>query len=259
VTFTPADTTDYQSVFAQTVIVVNAAPPAPPAATTTRLEVSVNPSTVGQPVIFTAIVGTSANLIPTGTVTLMMVGTALATAGLGADGQAIFSVSSLPPGVDAITARYTGDANFQGSTSGAVVQLVQAPVPPPAPPSVMQAEPLVIDVVRGKGRRARSVPEFAGFEIVFNEALSVSGAQSPSNYLVEQAMRRGRKTIDEPVAVTVQYNPADSTVDLLVVGKPRFADGGQLSLNAAEFLNSAGEALVGQAAFTVLAHARGVA
>jgi Bacterial Ig-like domain (group 3)/Bacterial Ig domain len=228
-------------------------------ATTTMLAVSVNPSTVGQPVTFTAIVTTSANLIPTGTVTLMMGGTALATAGLGADGQAIFSVSSLPPGVDVITARYSGDANFQGSTSAAVVQLVQALAPPPPPPSVVQAEPLVIDVIKGKGRHARSVPEFAGFEIVFNEALSVSGAQSPSNYLVEQAVRRGRKTIDEPVAVNVQYNPADSTVDLLVVGKPRFADGGQLSLNAAGFLSSAGEALVGQTAFTILAHARGVA
>ncbi len=233
--------------------------PAVPPATTTMLEVSVNPSTVGQPVTFAAVVGTSANLIPTGTVTLLMGGVALATAGLGAGGQAIFSVSSLPPGIDVIAARYSGDSSLQGSTSDAVAEVIQRPTPPPSPPRVVQVEPLVVNVIKGKGRRARSVPEFAGFEIIFNEALSVSSALSPSNYLVKQAVRRGRKTINKPVAINLQYNPAGSAVDLFVVGKPRFANGGQLSLNAAGILDPAGEAVVGQTVFTILAGARGVA
>jgi hypothetical protein len=94
------------------------------AATTTTLISSVNPSLPGQPVTFTAgVVGSGGT--PTGTVTFKDGSNTLGTATL-SSGQAIFVISSLAQGAHSITAVYGGDANFQGSISAAVNQVVLA-------------------------------------------------------------------------------------------------------------------------------------
>jgi uncharacterized repeat protein (TIGR01451 family) len=95
------------------------------ASTATTLVSSVNPSTVGQSVTFTATV-TSASGVPTGTVTFFDGGTAIGTATLTA-GAASFTTSTLLAGTHVITARYGGSAGFPASNSSALTQIVQVP------------------------------------------------------------------------------------------------------------------------------------
>jgi hypothetical protein len=92
------------------------------APTITTLTSSPNPSNVGQQVTFTATVipllGTGT---PTGTVTYLVDGVPQATLPVGTP----FQTSSLTPGVHVVIAQYSGDTNFNGSTSNPVIQVVQ--------------------------------------------------------------------------------------------------------------------------------------
>lgn len=92
----------------------------------TSLSSSANPSTIGQSVTFTATVaaaGAGAGT-PSGTVQFLNGTTSLGTATLDSAGKAKFTTSSLPVGVDSITARYQGDKNFVQSVSPALSQRV---------------------------------------------------------------------------------------------------------------------------------------
>jgi len=85
--------------------------------TTTAVTSSQNPSTVGQPVTFTASVSPIAPGAgtPTGTVTFLDGGSPIGTGTLGG-GVATFTTSALAPGSHTITASYGGDGSFNGST-----------------------------------------------------------------------------------------------------------------------------------------------
>jgi YVTN family beta-propeller protein len=96
-----------------------------PAATTTSLAASMNPSYTGNATTFTATVGSSAG-IPAGTVTFDDGSTALGTGTLNSTGQAMLTTSTLPAGSQTITAVYGGNAEFAGSTSSAVDETVKA-------------------------------------------------------------------------------------------------------------------------------------
>ena len=86
------------------------------AASATAVSSSQNPANVGQSVTFTATVASSAG-VPTGTVQFKDGGTNLgAPQALNGSGAATFTTSSLSAGVHAITADYSGDANFLTST-----------------------------------------------------------------------------------------------------------------------------------------------
>ena len=85
-----------------------------PTTTTTTVTVSSNPSVFGQLVTFTATV-TGSPGTPTGTVTFKDGSTSLATASL-SSGTCTFSTASLPAATHTITANYSGDATFGGST-----------------------------------------------------------------------------------------------------------------------------------------------
>ncbi|HZS46115.1 MAG TPA: Ig-like domain repeat protein [Blastocatellia bacterium] len=91
--------------------------------TTTTLVSSVNPSTFGQSVTFTATVTSSGSGTPTGTVTFMDGATTLGTGTL-SGGVASFSTATLSVGTHSITAVYGGDSTFAGSTSNTVNQVV---------------------------------------------------------------------------------------------------------------------------------------
>ncbi len=95
------------------------------ASTTTTLASSVNPSTFGQAVTFTATVSTTATgmLTPGGTVTFLD-GTAVIGTGTLSMGHATLMISTLTAGNHMITARYEGDTNFITSTSTVFTQTV---------------------------------------------------------------------------------------------------------------------------------------
>jgi hypothetical protein len=87
--------------------------------TTTSVVSSANPSTVGQPVTFTATVSAVAPGAGTrtGTVTFKDGAAVLGTGSVNASGIATFSTSGLAVGAHAITATYGGDSNFNASTA----------------------------------------------------------------------------------------------------------------------------------------------
>ncbi|HLW84561.1 MAG TPA: Ig-like domain repeat protein [Candidatus Sulfotelmatobacter sp.] len=87
----------------------------------TAIVSSLNPSTVGQEVTFTATVTTSGS--PTGTVTFKYGTTVLGTGSLTGN-TASLSTSSLAAGTYNINAVYSGDGTFKGSTSPALNQVV---------------------------------------------------------------------------------------------------------------------------------------
>jgi hypothetical protein len=90
----------------------------------TTLTLSANPAQqmITMPVTFTAQLGPTTSLAPTGTVTLydQSVGTQLGNAPIGANGQAVLTVTIIGPGVHSITASYSGDPVFPASNSNAV-------------------------------------------------------------------------------------------------------------------------------------------
>ncbi len=104
-----------------------------PVASTTALTASANTITTGSSVTLTATVTGAAGstATPTGTVTFMNGSTTLGTGTL-SSGNTTYTTSALPAGSDSITAVYSGDSNFNGSTSAAVtitVNAASAPVP----------------------------------------------------------------------------------------------------------------------------------
>lgn len=100
-----------------------------PGGTTTVVTSSVNPSTVGQSVTFTATVtGTT----PTGTVQFRDGAVNLGAPAALAAGVATLTTSSLGAGTHVVTAIYSGDADDGASTSPAVSQVVSAGVTPGA-------------------------------------------------------------------------------------------------------------------------------
>src|SRR5581483_3433104 len=87
---------------------------------------SANPSVFGQAVTFSTTVTAVAPGagIPTGSVTFRDGATTIGTAALNASGQASFTTNALVVGSHSISASFSGDANFNASTSGITTQTV---------------------------------------------------------------------------------------------------------------------------------------
>ena len=95
--------------------------------TTTTIASSINPSTAGQPVTFTATVAVKSGMgTPTGTVNFNDGGTLIGTGRLPGN-TATLMTSSLALGNHTINATYAGIANFLTSTSQALLQAVSTP------------------------------------------------------------------------------------------------------------------------------------
>lgn len=108
--------------------------------TTTTVATSGSPSTSGQPVTFTATVSVKAPGATTQftSVTGMVTffdgnGTIkLGTGTIDSGGQATFSTAALAVGTHTVTASYSGDSNFNGSTSATLTQTVNGTASPPS-------------------------------------------------------------------------------------------------------------------------------
>ena len=96
-------------------------------ATVTILQTDPSPARVGDPVEFDVAVRADQGAIgfPTGTVTLMEGLTVIAA--MASLGGATFHIDNLPAGIHVISAVYSGDANFTGSTSNAVTKEIKVP------------------------------------------------------------------------------------------------------------------------------------
>ena len=94
-------------------------------ATTTAIASSLNPSTVGQSITFTATVTSQTAGTITGTVNFFDGSTQIGTGTL-AGGTASVSTGTLTQGTHSITAQYSGDTTYAGSTSPSLSQVVNA-------------------------------------------------------------------------------------------------------------------------------------
>jgi hypothetical protein len=92
--------------------------------TTTTLSSSLNPSTFGQRVQFTATVSSGSGTPPNGEAVRFKDGSTVLGTGRLSGGKASFSTSSLKVGSHSINAIYAGDANFKTS-SGSLTQVVR--------------------------------------------------------------------------------------------------------------------------------------
>jgi hypothetical protein len=131
--------------------------------TTTTLGISPSSSTTGQQVTFTATVAgtTQAMPVPTGTVTLNNINTAppteLGTITLGANGSGTFMTSSLAAGTYSVTGTYSGDSNYDVSTSTAQPLTVTAGPSTPtvsvmlSSPSITTTQALTVSVAVSGG------------------------------------------------------------------------------------------------------------
>ena len=106
--------------------------------TSTSLTSSANPSVFSHPVTLTATISVIAPAVgtPTGQVTFSDGGTPIGTGTVSAD-KATVTTASLAPGTHVITATYSGDADFVGSTSSVLDQVVAKS------PSVLKGSPQI--------------------------------------------------------------------------------------------------------------------
>lgn len=95
------------------------------ASSSTTLKSSLNPSALGQSVTLTSNISGQFSGVATGTVTFSNGSTSLGSSTL-SNNMASLTTSALPAGTDSITAVYSGDTNFTGSTSSALDQVVGA-------------------------------------------------------------------------------------------------------------------------------------
>jgi hypothetical protein len=102
-----------------------------PFATGVVLTTSADVSASGQPVIFTAMVGSVGTGTPTGTVQFQVDGVNYGSAVPLVSGSASISTNSLPAGFHKITVDYSGDSNFLPSTA-AITQTIGTVLPHPA-------------------------------------------------------------------------------------------------------------------------------
>jgi hypothetical protein len=212
--------------------------------TTTTLASSVNPSTAGQPVTFTATVapaGTDGS--PSGSVTFTIDGLSQAPVPLhvvnGSD-QATLSIESLAQGTHTIRAAYSGDSSFAASAvTTSLVQTVKAvPAPGGDGPTVEAGAaagaggPSVVTVAAANGPSVESVKRFGihmqptVLEVRFNEPLDPISAVGLSNYKVTDPAGRPvviRSAVLDAETNTVTLRPAERinlhhTYHLTVIG-----------------------------------------
>jgi hypothetical protein len=117
-------------------------------ATTTTLNAPSSASS-GTAVALTAAVS-AASGSPSGTVTFYNGTVVLGTGTLNASGVATLSTTTLPVGVDSVTAVYAGAGTFAGSTSGAVTITIASPIPAGQASYTVAANPTTLTLAQGQ-------------------------------------------------------------------------------------------------------------
>ena len=104
------------------------------ASSSVTLQSSLNPSTFGQSVTLTANISGQLGGVATGSVNFSNGNASLGSASVSSN-KASLATTTLPIGTDSITAAYSGDSNFTGSTSNTLSQVVNAATQPAATPT----------------------------------------------------------------------------------------------------------------------------
>jgi virginiamycin B lyase len=152
----------------------------------------------------------------------------------------------------------------------AVVVISVPPNSPASPPPVTVASTTPPSITRevvltaGKGRRKHVV----GFKLSFNAPLNPASAANAANYEVTKTTKRRREKSVVPIHLQVAYDATDETVSLMLAGRPRFTQGGQIVVSgvpptgvagaSGDYLAGSGGTPGSEGIFRILPNARGV-
>jgi hypothetical protein len=129
--------------------------------------------------------------------------------------------------------------------------------PTPVPLVVTGAQLFSQTFLTGHGHHVKRTKKFAGFTLSFDEPLNFANVLNVGNYQVLQTVKHGRRSLAKAVSFHIDEASAES-INVVLVGKPTFTRGGELILNTSGITDMSGGSLIGQAMFTILAHARGI-
>ena len=208
------------------------------ASTSTTLSTSASPATFGQTVTLTATVVPGSGSGETGLVAFQEGATMLGIVDV-SGGRAQFSTSSFSAGSHVITASYSGDGNFSGSTSGAVTETVVAAPSSTAltsslnPAVAGQVVTFTATVASAAGTAAGTVNFFldGGGSPAASVAVSAGAAQFSTNALaagahtVSATFVSGNPNIQgssaSPITQTIQDFAIASSTSALTISRGR--------------------------------------
>ena len=147
--------------------------------TTTAVTSSLNPSVVGQSVTFTATVGTTGTITPTGNINFLDGATVLGSIAITANKTAAFTTFALALGSHPITATYVGDTNYVTSTSAAVTQVVNKAATTAALTFQEPIDPRTVGHVYGN--LASTTAGTQTGTVVFNDGATVLSTVTPTS------------------------------------------------------------------------------
>jgi hypothetical protein len=150
---------------------------------TVQLLSSANPSLVQNPITFSVNVS-GGSVTPTGTIKLLYNSSVLATGPL-TNGEASFTVTTLPIGSDGITAAYSGDANYSPATSAVLTEVVEdfsvaLTTPSGALPFVKAGQSLTIAVTVSPVAPAAAIPAAV--------TITATGGPQGTSYTIDPAV-----------------------------------------------------------------------
>jgi hypothetical protein len=140
------------------------------------------------------------------------------------------------------------------------------PTPTPTPAPTIIGEQVVMRRKTNKKGKPVGKPVFVGFALDYSTAMNPATAGLTANYQVDSAVtqrvKKKRTTVLHPVNVTAAYNPSTEAVTLTIQGKPKFAQGGEITIIASPptgVRSAAGVPLdANDTVFTILAKAKGI-
>jgi hypothetical protein len=156
---------------------------------------SVNPSVVGQTVVFTAVMiaASPGSATPTGTVTFMDGATTLGKVTL-SGGTATFATSKLAVGTHPITVVYGGDTNFIGTTSKVLNQIVNGSSSPAYVGTTGQSggvDATVTDSVGAINQGTAASKDLGGTSLISAPATSGTSSQQATQTTILETARTG--------------------------------------------------------------------
>jgi hypothetical protein len=210
VTFTPTDTTDYNTPATGTASVTLAK-----AASTISVATSGTPSTYGGSVTFTATTSAGA----TGTATFFDGGSSIGTGTISGT-SATLAISTLTGGSHTITASWPGNTNYSSATSPGITQVVNAAAQTitftaPATPVTYGVAPISLVASSSSGLGV-TFTVISGPATVAGSTLTVTGAGT----VVVAANQAGNGNYSAAVQVTqiITVNQASSTISVATSG-----------------------------------------
>jgi hypothetical protein len=237
-----------------------------PITTTTAVSSSLNPALAEQAVTFTAAIQAGAGNSATGTVTFMDGSATLGTASV-ANNSAQLSVSTLAVGTHSITAVYSGNATFTGSSSSALTESVNQSgttttlVSNLNPATFGQAVPFVATVQTASGGAATgTVTFYDGSTTLGSATVTNNNSQHNLAMLTFAGMLGGTHAITAAYSGDVNYaastssaltetiNPASSAVSLSASPNPT-AYGQAITLTATVVPSVSGDLASGTVTF----------